>query len=396
MCPSHYVFLDRLPLTPNGKIDKKALPQVKGYNQARKNLQGPRNDIEKEIKNLWSVALKRQDISIDDNFFEIGGYSLLALQLLTQIKEKLGVEISLHSFFESPTIADLSLLLSKQKDTPKEMSDIPVTKNNVYVGIKRKIVKAIGWTYFFVMIVLFHAPFAMSALAFKLVNSISSGMAKILRLKIPRLFAKLILKLENIEYEVIGVDKIPSLMGKPVVIFCNHNSTYDTMIQLASLPFIFKSFRSDKDTVARSNHKLAEWAINAFDLTFMHYKEDAQATAKEFEVALEHLKQGNIVSFYPEGNYSEEGKVLGKFGDTCTKIAIDSGSTLVPIVIWNTKYLRSYSESRKRRSKIKVIVGDPIETSAYADTPPYILTDHVRNKMYDTIVEHQSNGADNS
>jgi amino acid adenylation domain-containing protein len=108
MVPSTFVWLDALPLTPNGKIDRRALPSP---DRARPVLEEPfvppRTPVEQQVAAIWSTVLGLERVGIHDNFFELGGHSLLATQLLSRIRNTMHVEVSLLSFFETPTVAGL-------------------------------------------------------------------------------------------------------------------------------------------------------------------------------------------------------------------------------------------------------------------------------------------------
>ena len=71
----------------------------------------PRNNTEKILAEVWAEVLKIETVGIYDNFFEIGGHSLLATQIVSRIRDRLEVEVPLHVIFETPTIADVALVL---------------------------------------------------------------------------------------------------------------------------------------------------------------------------------------------------------------------------------------------------------------------------------------------
>jgi len=114
MIPMVFVKLDALPLTPNGKIDRGALPTPDVKNMLRDAvLATPRTPIEERIAEIVATTLGLKQVGIDDNFFLLGGHSLLGTQVIVRIADTLGVELSLHTLFESPTIAELSLVVER-------------------------------------------------------------------------------------------------------------------------------------------------------------------------------------------------------------------------------------------------------------------------------------------
>ncbi|MEH2195008.1 MAG: amino acid adenylation domain-containing protein [Nostoc sp.] len=113
MIPAQIIVLDKLPLTPNGKIDRKALPAPNGEIEGL--YEAPRNEVEQQLAQVWSVVLERQEIGIHDNFFDLGGHSLLAVKLLNNIQQVFEQQLSLSSLFQNPTIAQLAQQLTNNE-----------------------------------------------------------------------------------------------------------------------------------------------------------------------------------------------------------------------------------------------------------------------------------------
>jgi len=112
MIPAHFVFLDRLPLTPNGKVDRKALPapQVSESRPAAA-FTAPADELEKGIAGLWRETLAVQEVGIDDNFFDIGGHSLLVVRMHRRVKELFEQPVALTDLYRFPTIRSFAEFL---------------------------------------------------------------------------------------------------------------------------------------------------------------------------------------------------------------------------------------------------------------------------------------------
>jgi len=109
MVPSVFVRLEALPLTPNGKVDRAALPDADSENTLRDEpFIAPCTPIEGRMAEILSTLLSLKEVSVNDNFFLLGGHSLLGTQLIAKIRGAFGVELGLRTLFDSPTIAGLS------------------------------------------------------------------------------------------------------------------------------------------------------------------------------------------------------------------------------------------------------------------------------------------------
>jgi amino acid adenylation domain-containing protein len=109
MVPTIFVNLPALPLTANGKIDRAALPDPNVENTLRDEVfTAPRTPIEKKLATILCSLLNLSDVSVNDNFFLLGGHSLLGTQLIVKIRSTFGVDLALRTLFDAPTIAELS------------------------------------------------------------------------------------------------------------------------------------------------------------------------------------------------------------------------------------------------------------------------------------------------
>ncbi|MGJ7607440.1 amino acid adenylation domain-containing protein [Variovorax sp. LT1R20] len=108
MLPSAFVPLAALPLTPNGKLDRKALPAPDGLAFAHRAYEATIGEIEDTLAQIWCQLLGMERVGRHDNFFELGGHSLLAVRLVSQLRERLGVELPLPALFTHPQLADMA------------------------------------------------------------------------------------------------------------------------------------------------------------------------------------------------------------------------------------------------------------------------------------------------
>jgi amino acid adenylation domain-containing protein len=116
MVPSVYVTIPALPLTVNGKVDRAALPAPDADNTLRDPASvGPRTEVEAEVARILARLLAIDDVSVHDNFFLLGGHSLLGTQLIMRLRDAFGVELSLRTLFDSPTVAELSAAIERAR-----------------------------------------------------------------------------------------------------------------------------------------------------------------------------------------------------------------------------------------------------------------------------------------
>ncbi|WP_419735511.1 amino acid adenylation domain-containing protein [Pseudomonas sp. COR18] len=107
MVPSHLILLERLPLTPNGKVDRKALPAPQA-NLAQFEYRAPQTALEQALAGIWQEVLKVDRVGLGDNFFDLGGHSLMATQVISRVRQGLDVELPLRTLFEADNLAEFA------------------------------------------------------------------------------------------------------------------------------------------------------------------------------------------------------------------------------------------------------------------------------------------------
>lgn len=127
MLPAIFVLLDAMPLTSNGKVDRLALPAP---NPARPALAAafvsPRTPTEEVLAGIWATVLGVAEVGVHDNFFDLGGHSLMAIQVLSRLRDVLQVEVPVRALFEAPTVADLALYIETTQPEAPGVPEPPI------------------------------------------------------------------------------------------------------------------------------------------------------------------------------------------------------------------------------------------------------------------------------
>src|SRR5579875_2709436 len=119
MHPTILIELEAFPLTANGKLDRRALPMPASFLSEQEYV-APRTEVERQLAEIWCHILERERVGIYDDFFTIGGQSLLLINLMVQIEKRFARNLPLTTLFRHRTIADLAELLSRQLDVDTE------------------------------------------------------------------------------------------------------------------------------------------------------------------------------------------------------------------------------------------------------------------------------------
>ena len=115
MVPATYVRVEEMPLLPSGKVNRRALAGVGGVVLSEQGMVAARTEVEQKLAEMWGEVLKVGEVGVDQNFFEMGGHSLLVLQVMARIRREFNVELGVRTMFEEPTIAELAIEVEKAR-----------------------------------------------------------------------------------------------------------------------------------------------------------------------------------------------------------------------------------------------------------------------------------------
>jgi amino acid adenylation domain-containing protein len=123
MVPASFVMLEAMPLTRNGKIDRRALAQLETPRTERVYV-APRTAVEEVVASIWAEVLKLERVGVHDSFFDLGGHSLLSIQVLTRLHKTFHVDLPLRAIFEADTVAEISKRLVAMEAKPGQTEKI--------------------------------------------------------------------------------------------------------------------------------------------------------------------------------------------------------------------------------------------------------------------------------
>jgi thioesterase domain-containing protein/acyl carrier protein len=124
MVPSTIILLPELPLTRNGKLDRQALPTaIPTLDQPKTQ---PRNKLERQLLEIWQQSLGLPGIGINDDFFDLGGHSLMAMQMIAQIEQQTGLSLGLNQLLQTPTISAIAQFLVQPTDYQTTPNIVPM------------------------------------------------------------------------------------------------------------------------------------------------------------------------------------------------------------------------------------------------------------------------------
>ncbi len=134
MMPAHFVTLETLPLNSSGKVDRKALPRPANLRPNVTEFMVPQTGLEQELASIWQRVLGVEKVGIHDNFFDLGGHSLLMAQAHSALQQLVGREIPIVDLFRHPTISALAKYLAPGQDTG---AAAPAAPSSVHQGLDR-------------------------------------------------------------------------------------------------------------------------------------------------------------------------------------------------------------------------------------------------------------------
>ena len=126
MVPAAYVSLGALPLTPNGKLDRRALPAPGDHAFGTRAYEAPRGPVEIAIAAIWAEFLHLERVGRHDDFFSLGGHSLIALRVIGEINKALKARLNVPAFFQNPTVERLTKVVEQKHHSGQEPQVVPL------------------------------------------------------------------------------------------------------------------------------------------------------------------------------------------------------------------------------------------------------------------------------
>jgi aryl carrier-like protein len=124
MVPPAYVRLEKLPLTSRGKLDRQALPGPQENLDAKREYQPAEGEVETTLAGIWAEVLQVERVGRQDNFFALGGRSLLAVQVIARLRQRLGVEVGVDALFARPVLASFAEWIIDQQLATFDSDDL--------------------------------------------------------------------------------------------------------------------------------------------------------------------------------------------------------------------------------------------------------------------------------
>ena len=126
MVPAQWLFLEQLPLTPNGKLDRKALP-APDASQSQRDYVAPSTPLEQQLAEVWQDILKIERVGVTDNFFALGGDSIISIQLVSRARQQ-GIRFTPKDLFQQQTVQKLAAVVTLDSSTDEAPADYPLAQ----------------------------------------------------------------------------------------------------------------------------------------------------------------------------------------------------------------------------------------------------------------------------
>ncbi|MEV0537296.1 amino acid adenylation domain-containing protein [Kitasatospora sp. NPDC050463] len=130
MVPSAFAVIDRIPLTANGKVDRRALPDLDAGDA---DYQPPTTPTEERIAQIWAELLGLPRVGVQDNFFALGGHSILAIRMTSQLQDEFDIDLSIGTVFAQPTVGRLAAAIEDQiRAEIEQLSDSEIAESDLF------------------------------------------------------------------------------------------------------------------------------------------------------------------------------------------------------------------------------------------------------------------------
>ncbi|MEA2175559.1 MAG: hypothetical protein QOD00_3151, partial [Blastocatellia bacterium] len=147
MMPAAFVMMEEMPLLPSGKLNRKALPAPSSLRPEMASLYvAPQSEIERVIVGVWQESLGLERVGTEDNFFDLGGHSLLMAQVHTKLREILKTDVPVIELFKYPTVSSLAKYFSQSQEDGRpafQQTDERVKKRKEAIQRRRQLTKKI-------------------------------------------------------------------------------------------------------------------------------------------------------------------------------------------------------------------------------------------------------------
>jgi acyl carrier protein len=127
--PSAFVVMERLPITPNGKLDLRALPTPELEAYGNQQYDAPQGEVEELLAAIWQPLLAVSRVGRQDNFFDLGGHSLIATRVISRLREVFQLELPLKALFDAPTVTQLSLRVETERRALSAQEPLHMSKH---------------------------------------------------------------------------------------------------------------------------------------------------------------------------------------------------------------------------------------------------------------------------